>query len=411
MDPPYQKVRFSMLKVGFVGLGSISYENVLGYLDSEDAEIVAVCRRDESAARLWLEKWKLPNARYYENLGDMLENEGLDIVEILTPHYLHSPHAVQCAAAGVKGLSLQKPMATSLHECDEIINACERNHVVLKVYENFVFYPVYLKAKELVEQGMIGELISIRVSTRTGLREGAPWPWCWTPGSWSMDLERSGVGPLVGDDGFHKFSLVRWFMSREIERINAWIDPETPLDAPAMIRAKLKRLQGDGPKYAQIDFSFSPHMALPCDFWFEDFVEIVGERGIMWINQCSAAGNRKMFEGCEMSSSAVFPPIAVFVDGRVSTYLEDITPEERNWSTSFVGSTKHFIKVMVEGGEPVYSGEEGKEITRYALAAYVSAQENRDVDLDEITTEAEVEGRIAITTNFCNVGADLCPEE
>jgi predicted dehydrogenase len=399
-----------MLKVGFVGLGSISNENVLGYLDSDQAQIVAVCRRDKAAARQWLQKWNL-KARYYPNLEDMLEKEELDIVEILTPTYLHRSHAVKCAEAGVRAISLQKPMATSLRECDQIIDACAAKDVTLKVYENFVFYPVYLQAKELIDQGLIGDLISIRVNTMTGLRDGAPWPWCWTPGSWSMDLERSGFGPLVGDDGFHKFSLVRWFMSRDFDEIDAWIDPETPLDAPAIIRAKLKRLPGDGPKYAQIDFSFSPRMALPCDFWFEDFVEIVGERGIMWINQCSAAGNRKMFEGCEMSSSPLFPPIAVFVDGKVSSYLEGISPEERNWSSSFVGSTKHFVNVMTEGGEPVYSGEEGKEITRYALATYVSAQENRDVHLDEITAEAEEQGRFRITTNFCNVGEDLCPGE
>jgi predicted dehydrogenase len=222
-----------------------------------------------------------------------------------------------------------------------------------------------------------------------------------------MDLERSGVGPLVGDDGYHKFSLARWFMARDFEKVSAWIDSDTPLDAPAMIRAKLKRQPGDGPKYAQIDFSFSPRMALPCDFWFEDFVEIVGERGLMWINLCSAAGNRKLFEGCELTNSPVFPPIVVFVDGQVTTYLEDISPDERNWSTSFVGSTKHFIQVMKNGGEPIYTGEEGKEITRYAMASHISAQENRDVYLDEITTEAEEKGLFEIRTNFCNVSKDL----
>ena len=144
-------------------------------------------------------------------------------------------------------------------------------------------------------------------------------------------------------------------------------------------------------------------MALPTQFWFDDFVEIVGERGIMWINQCSAAGDRELFRGNQMSESAVFPPIAVFVDGQVTTFLDDITPAERNWSTSFVGSTRHFIQVLTEGGEPVYNGEEGKEITRYAMAAYLSAQENRDILLDEVTTAAEQAGKFKITSNFCNL--------
>jgi predicted dehydrogenase len=393
-----------MLQVGFVGVGAISHENILGYLDSNDAEVVAVCSLDEHASRQFVKKWDLKNVKIFNQLEKMLEHEELDIVEILTPHHLHASHAIQCADAKVKGISLQKPMAPTLRECDQIIKACKKNNIKLKVYENFVFYPVYQKAKELIDQGLIGDLISLRVNTMTGIREGAKWPWCWSPGSWSMDLSKSGVGPLVGDDGFHKFSLARWFMGIDIEKIGAWIDPDTYLDAPALIRAKFRSSSGANPKYAQIDFSFSPRMAIPCDFWFEDFVEIVGERGIMWINQCSAAGNRKLFELCEMSKSPVFPPIAVFVNGRVTTYLEDITPAERNWSTSFIGSTKHFIKVMKDGGDPIYTGGEGKEVTRYAIAAYISAQENRDVYLDEITSEAEEKGEFKIKTNFCNVG-------
>ncbi len=392
-----------VLKVGFIGLGTISNENVLGYLDSEDAEIVATCDLDEDLVRQWLKKWKWPQARFYKNYQDMLTKEDLDIVEILTPHHLHCSQTMTCAKAKVKGISLQKPMGVNLRECDQIIEACKKNNIKLRVYENFIFYPVYLKAKELIDQGLIGELISIRVNTMAGIRAGAPWPWCWTPTSWRAGLKRSGVGPLVGDDGYHKFSLARWFMGRDFEKVSAWIDSETPLDAPAFIRAKFKRLPGDGPKYAQIDFSFSTRMALPSDFWLDDFVEIVGEKGIMWINQCSAGGNREFFKACEMSKSPLFPPIAVFVDGKVTTYLEDISPEERNWSTSFIGCTQHFIKVMKEGGQPIYTGEEGREITRYTIAAYVSAQENRDVYLDEITTEAEEKKIFEIKTNFCNL--------
>lgn len=392
-----------MLKVGFIGLGAISHENVLGYLDSPEVEIVAVCDRDEATARQWLQKWKLPQAKFYQHHEGMLAQEELDLVEILTPHHLHCPQVIDCAEAGVRGISLQKPMGLNLRECDRMIAACHQNEVKLRIYENFVFYPIYLKAKELITQGLIGELLSIRVNTMAGLKTGAPWPWCWAPDSWRADLARSGAGPLVGDDGYHKFSLARWFMERDFEKVSAWIEADTPLDAPALIRAKFKRWPGDSPKYAQIDFSFSPRMALPCDFWLDDFVEIVGEKGIMWINQCSAAGNRALFKGCDMSKSPVFPPIVVFLDGQVTTYLADISPEERNWSTSFIGCTQHFIKVMTEGGEPIFSGEEGKEIKRYTIAAFISAQERRDVYLEEITAEAEVEKKFELKTNFCNL--------
>jgi hypothetical protein len=144
-------------------------------------------------------------------------------------------------------------------------------------------------------------------------------------------------------------------------------------------------------------------MSIPSDFWLDDFVEIVGDKGIMWINQCQAGGNRELFKGNDMSKSPAFPPIAVFVDGKVSTFLDDISPEGRSWSTSFVGCTRDLINIINHGGVPISTGNEGKEIVRYAMAAYLSAQENRDVYLDEITTEAEERGDFALTTNFCNL--------
>ena len=295
-----------MLRVGFIGLGAISHENVLGYLDSPDAQIVAVCNRNRETGLSWLQQYGLTGAEHFTDYREMFSKARLDLVEILTPHHLHHEQAIAAAEAGVRGVSLQKPMANSLVECDQIIAACAKHDVVLKVYDNFVFYPVYVKAKQLIDEGLIGELMSIRVNTMAGLAEGAAWPWCFQADSWRADLKTGGTGPLVGDDGFHKFSLARWFMKSDFEKIGAWIDADTPLDAPAFIRGKLKTPPGAGPKYAQVDFSFSPRMALPCDFWLEDFVEIVGERGIMWINLCSAAGDRKLFAGNQMSESAVF---------------------------------------------------------------------------------------------------------
>ena len=146
-------------------------------------------------------------------------------------------------------------------------------------------------------------------------------------------------------------------------------------------------------------------MALPCSFWLEDFVEIFGEKGVMWINQCTGGKDRAYFQACNMSGNPAFPPIAVFVDGEVTTYMEEVPPEKRSWSSSFVGATRHFVEAVRDDSRPVFSGEEGREITRYIIAAYLSAQEERDVYLDEITTQAELDREYEIKGNFCNAAA------
>ena len=125
--------RTMQLKIGFIGLGAISNENVLGYLDADDVRIVAVCDPNEDAAREWQQRWELPHATYYRDHEEMLAAEQFDIVEILTPHDLHCAHAVACAEANVGAVSLQKPMATTLQECDLVIAACRENGVQLKI--------------------------------------------------------------------------------------------------------------------------------------------------------------------------------------------------------------------------------------------------------------------------------------
>lgn len=393
----------TVLKVGFAGLGFISDEHVLGYIGNQDARIVAAADIDEENANARLRKWNLPyDIKLYTNFEEMLRREALDVLEILTPHNLHCPMVLSAAQANVKNISVQKPMGLNLREANSMIQACRANGVKLRVYENVLFYPIYKKAKELIRAGLIGELLTIRSCTMVGIRDGIEWPSAWSASSWRGNLETAGSGPLIGDHGFHRFSVVRWFMERDFEKVDCWIDPDSRLDAPAFIRAKFRTAPNETPKYAQIDFSFSPRMSIPSNFWLDDFVEIVGDKGIMWINQCDAAGDRNMYKDFEMSSSPVFPPIAVFVDGRIDTYLADISLTDRNWSTSFVASTRHFIKAIIEDDEPICSGEDAMEIKRYILASYLSAQEMCEVPIDHMTIEAESSGALQLETNFCN---------
>ena len=136
-----------MLKVGFVGLDDISHENILGYLDLNDARVVAVCSLDRDTAERFLTKWSLMDVKIYTKVEDMLEEEELDIAEIITPHYLHAPHAVMCAEENLRVLVYRNQWHLLSVSAIKLSMRAKKNNVKLKVYENFVFYPVYLKAK------------------------------------------------------------------------------------------------------------------------------------------------------------------------------------------------------------------------------------------------------------------------
>jgi predicted dehydrogenase len=147
------------LRVGFVGLGRVFDLNVRGYLDHPEAEISALCDADpDILARRAAEH---PKAHATRDFEDLLRLD-LDLIEILTPHPLHEAMTMASLAAG-SHVSVQKPTAMTLPECDRMIEAAAASGRRLKVFESFVFYPPLVRARELVLEGAIGRPLHFRM--------------------------------------------------------------------------------------------------------------------------------------------------------------------------------------------------------------------------------------------------------
>jgi hypothetical protein len=147
------------LRVGFVGLGRVFDLNVRGYLDHPDAEVSALC--DANPTILARRAAEHPGAHATCEFQNFLRCD-LDLIEILTPHPLHEAMTV-AALAGGSHVSVQKPMAMTLPECDRMIEAAAASGRRLKVFENFVFYPPLVRARELLRDGAIGRPLHFRM--------------------------------------------------------------------------------------------------------------------------------------------------------------------------------------------------------------------------------------------------------
>ena len=309
-----------MLRVGFIGTGVIFDLNILGYLNNPDVEIRCLCNRTIEKAREKSKKFDLDSEiNFYSDYKEMLKNEDLDIVEILLPHDLHAEATQTAAENGVKGISVKKPMALNLADADKMINACSESGTILSVYENFVFVPHIKKAKELIDNDYIGDIASVRIKVAMGATGG--WEVPKSADAWRKDPEQVGGAklgsPVLFDNGWHAFTLGYWLFNEEIEKVFAWSDNYNNLDAPAFVMWKCKeREEHLVPKYGNMEFSLMPEMRLPSRYYpTDEFIEIVGSRGLMKINQGTSIGN-------EMSNSEIFAPIVIVRDGKVETYTE-----------------------------------------------------------------------------------------
>lgn len=347
--------------VGFLGCGRISTLHILGYRGLPTARVVAVCDTNAKLAHARATEWGVD--KVYTRPDELFADPAVDLVEILLPHDLHCEMTVAAAKAG-KHVSVQKPMACSVAECDEMIDAAKWAGVTLRVYEQFVFYPPYVAAKQIVESGRIGEPQMMRLHYNGGELKGG-WKVPLSAWLWRLRPNRCGGGPIVFDHGYHLWSLARWIMGTPTSVV-AWIGrtsvvPTKYVDAPATAMVRFAKPN----RHAVLDFVHTPKMKIESKYYADDNrVEIIGEYGSIMLNTCTA----KTFD---------LPPLLIYTDGKT----ESIRVQRTDWADSFIDCTRHLIEVLRHGGEPCLTGQEGRLITELALAAHQSAELGREVTL------------------------------
>ena len=351
--------------VGFVGAGRISDLHAIEYLRNDASRIVAVCDASGEVGRAKAEAWEVPPSRVFTRLDELLACDEVELVEILLPHHLHAPAALAALEAG-RAVSVQKPMATSLADAQAMVAKAERGGLFYKLFENFVFYPPVQKAKELVEAGAIGEPLTIRIKSVFGdPRHG--WAIPTAARAWRLDPATCGGGPIVFDDGHHKFALAWWFMGMPDE-VHAWIGRTEVaggmVDGPAIISFRFP-----GSRMGVFEAVHARELMVDTRHYAQDDqVEITGTRGVVWVTR----GHGRLGDR---------PPVILYRDGETTGFSAMPT----GWEESFIRSTRDTIEAFHERRPPVLTGMQGLEVLRFSLAALRSAESRRAVRLDEVT--------------------------
>jgi len=380
------------MKFVIVGCGRIATLHVGGYENNPDAELYGVYDKNQTTAKKFAEEFKIP--KVYGSYEEVLADKDVTGVEIIVPHHLHCALTVQACEAG-KHVSVQKPMALNLAECDKMIEAAKKNNVKLRVYENFVFYPPYQLAKKMLDDGEIGEPQGMRYKMTNGglmsqnapgakirakaagvnMEELKPTGWKVDTFSWTWRLNEtlSGGGPVVFDDGYHKFSIIMHMLG-DVEKVNAWIDytsviPGVYQDSPATIMWKQKNSK----VYGVFDITNAADMYVESKYYTcDERMEITGSRGIIWVTRCTATLMPKV------------APVIMYRDGKMYEYSDMPT----DWADSFKNCTKDFIDAIKNDREPVLSGERGREVLKFALAALDSSEKKQEIYLDSYEDKA-----------------------
>lgn len=352
-------MKTNILRAAVVGCGRISDLHALGYRGRQDARIVAVCDPNRGRARQKAKEWGVD--KVYSDYRRVLADPEIDLVELLTPHHLHCAMTVDACQAG-KHISVQKPMALNTMEADHMILEARRAGVMLRVYENFVYYAPAVRARQMIEAGEIGELRAVRLHVSTGTPDSA-WKVPLSAWLWRINSKQSGGGPLVFDHGYHLFSIA-YYLGGPVERVYAWIDktplmPGISIDAPATIMFQYK-----APRcYGLLDFEHTPQMRINSQYYADDDrIEVIGEKGILFINRYTA-------------KTVDLPELMLFKDGKTTP----IPVQGVEWHDSFIAATQDFIDKWKTGEQPKLDGPTGKAVLQFSLAAHKSAATGKEV--------------------------------
>ncbi|ARK31222.1 Gfo/Idh/MocA family protein [Halalkalibacter krulwichiae] len=333
----------SKIKVGVIGCGSIAkHRHLPEYANNNNVEIIAVC--DIVKERV-SEIAKEYQAIAYTDYEELLANPEVDAVSVCTPNYLHAPISIAALQAG-KHVLCEKPMATSIKDAEQMIEAAKESNKKLMIAHNQRFVPSHQKARQLIEKGEVGKIYSFR----TAFGHGGPEGWSADGvNSWFFKKEQAYIGAL-GDLGVHKTDLLRFILGEEFTDVGAFVETSSKENADVDDTAVCVLKTESG---------------------------IIGTLAASW-SYVSKEDNSTIIYGenaiLRLEDDPVNSLVVQYKNGEVVKYeLGGIQTNDAGGQTN-TQVIDQFVSALIENTEPVVNGEEGYKSLKVVLAALQSSE-------------------------------------
>ncbi|WP_100404917.1 Gfo/Idh/MocA family protein [Bacillus solitudinis] len=339
----------SKIKVAVIGCGSIAkYRHIPEYVANPNVELVAFCDFNKELADEYATKFE---AKSYTSYEELLAYENIDAVSVCTQNADHAKVAIAAANAGAHVLC-EKPMATSLDEAKAMIEAAAENNVFLMIGHNQRLMPPHVKAKEILQSGKLGKILTFK----TTFGHGGPERWSIQgKDSWFFKKDKAIVGAM-GDLGVHKTDLIRWLFDEEIVEVGAFVETLH--------------------KHGDVDDNAT------CILRMENGA--IGTMAASWTYYKGEDNTTAIYAENGVLEIKDSPDVQVVVklrDGTVEQYKVGAiaTNDEGGQGTS--GVIDEFIQALVTNTPPSISGEEGMKSLHVVLAALESAEKKTFISL------------------------------
>ncbi len=281
----------------------------------------------EAAQELGVDVW-------YTNYREALENDMVDAVIVVSPTDLHKQIVIDCANAK-KHVFCEKPMAMNSSECREMMEACEANGVKLQIGFMRRHDKSFIKAKEMLDSGAIGELVQIHSNTRGPSK----------PRPWMYDIGKSNG--ILAELNSHDIDAIRWFANSDIDSLYAiggnYRNPEAAAEYPDYYDSVV--MSGT----FQNGVQFAIDGAAYVQYGYDSKMEIVGTKGVIHVGR-----NSDEFVECTTIENGTSTP---FVKSWMNLFID-----------AYLAEDNAFIKAIKNDTEPPVTGYDGMMAVRVVEA-------------------------------------------
>ena len=318
---------------------------------SQRSQLLAVASRSRDEVEQYAKQWEIPRA--YDTYDQMLADPDIDVVYISLPNGLHTEWTIKCADAG-KHVLCEKPLAITTQEVDRMIQAAERNGVVIQEAAMMRFHPQTPYVQELIASGAIGDVRLIRGIFTYVLNN---------PTDVRMDPDQGGGS--VWDLGSYCVSFSRAVLNAEPEEVMA---------------SQITSDRG-------VDMSLSGQMRFPKDIYVHFFsslqsfahveADILGTEGRIqlsspWINQLDRSSHVKLIRHDGS------PPRSTWDDGMLNQTTQTQTYPDIN---AYQDEVDSMVASILDGSESVISLADSQNNVATILALLESARTGRAVGI------------------------------
>ena len=314
------------VNVGVIGVGAMGENHVRVYHKMEEANLMGVSDVSERALKKIEKKY---GAKGYTDYCELLANPEIEVVSVCVPTTFHHDVVME-AIRHKKHVLVEKPIAFTLTEAEEMIAAAKEAGVTLATGHVERFNPAVQKAKELIDDGVIGDIVSA-FAKRVG----------------PLPPRIKDVGVSI-DLAIHDLDIMNYLFEEEITQV-----------------------------YGTMNSSFD-------DSEFEDHAEIMvsfdnESTGIIEVNWLTPYKRRELeLTGTAGIISVDYIQQSIEVFGKFAQDIEIVHEEPLK------GELKSFLNSVVEEKEPVITGEDGLKALKMVIAANKSSKEHRPISLDEL---------------------------